>query len=193
MIGYLKGKIVHAEWGRVIVDVNGVGYRVNVDPQIKIPEDCVDQKYQVELYIHEHIREDAHDLYGFLNYHELMLFEKLISVSGVGPKAGVNIMAAADSGQIYSAIENSDVTFFTSISGIGKKVAAKIILELKSKISDSDNANIIASTESSNEVLEAMISLGYKKSDVGKFITQIPSDIKSTEEKVRWLLKNLKK
>lgn len=193
MISYLRGKIVNARWGKIIVDVNGIGYGVSVDPQIKIPEDCVDIGYEVELYIHEHIREDAHDLYGFLDYQTLETFERLISVSGVGPKAGLNIMAAADNKQIYNAIENSDVSFFTAVPGIGKKVAAKIILELKSKISDADSGDIISGSESSYDVVEAMASLGYKKSDLSKYITQIPSDILKTEEKVKWLLKNLKK
>lgn len=193
MIGYLRGKVVNAKWGKIWLDINGVGYLVNVDPQIKIPENCVDTKFEVELYIHEHIREDCHDLYGFLSYQELEMFERLISVSGVGPKAGLNIMASADTAKIYSAIENSDVSFFTSISGIGKKVATKIILELKSKLSDSDNYEIISGSESSSDVLEAMTSLGYRKSDISKYLTQVPENVVTTEEKVRWLLRNIKK
>ena len=193
MIGYLRGKIINARWGKLIVDVGGVGYLVSVDPQIKIPDDCVATKYEVELYIHEHIREDAHDLYGFLDYQSLETFRRLVSVSGVGPKAGMNIMAAADTLKIYKAIENSDVSFFTAISGIGKKVAAKIILELKSKMTDSDSSDLISGSEGSNDVIEAMASLGYKKSDIGKFVSQIPAEIITTEEKVRWLLKNMNK
>jgi len=193
MIGYLKGKIMQARWGSLIIDVNGVGYRVTVDPQIKIPENCVDIKHEIELYIHEHIREDAHDLYGFLEPYELEMFEKLISVSGVGPKVAINIMSSADTSKIAAAIENSDVSFFTAISGIGKKVATKIILELKSKMTESENEAVLSGSESSNDVVDAMASLGYRKSDISKFIPQIPADILRTEEKVRWLLKNLKK
>ena len=193
MIGYLRGKIINARWGKLIVDVGGVGYLVSVDPQIKIPDDCVATKYEVELYIHEHIREDAHDLYGFLDYQSLETFRRLVSVSGVGPKAGMNIIVAADTLKIYKAIENSDVSFFTAISGIGKKVAAKIILELKSKMTDSDSSDLISGSEGSNDVIEAMASLGYKKSDIGKFVSQIPAEIITTEEKVRWLLKNMNK
>lgn len=193
MIAYLKGKIIQARFGQLIVETGGVGYRVNVLPQIDVPENSVDAEYTVELYIHEHIREDAYDLYGFITYQELLLFQKLISVSGVGPKAGLNIMSQADGDKIISAIENSDVSFFTAISGIGKKVAAKIILELKSKISDSENETIILGMEKSNEVLEALTGLGYKKSDISPLLTKIPSDITKTEEKIRWVLKNLKK
>jgi Holliday junction DNA helicase RuvA len=121
------------------------------------------------------------------------MFERLISVSGVGPKAGLNIMAVADIKNIYAAIEGSDLSFFTSISGIGKKVATKIILELKSKLSESDNFDIISGNESSGDVLDAMLSLGYKKSETSEYLTKIPSDIVTSEEKIRWLLKNIKK
>lgn len=193
MIGYLRGKIRQAKWGKLIVDVEGVGYAVGVDPQIKIPENSVEIEYEIELFIHEHLREDAHDLYGFLDYQSLEIFERLISVSGVGPKAGMNIMSSADDKKIISAIENSDVSFFTAIPGIGKKVAAKIILELKSKLTDKDNQAVLDGSESGNDVLDAMAALGYKKADIGKMITKIPSDIQKVEEKVRWLLKNLKK
>ncbi|OQB05913.1 MAG: Holliday junction ATP-dependent DNA helicase RuvA [bacterium ADurb.Bin212] len=193
MIAYLKGRVIHARFGQIIVETAGVGYKISVNPQIDLPEDCVDTKCQVELFVHEHIREDCYDLYGFLTYGELEMFERLISVSGVGPKAGINIMAAADTKKIYSAIENSDLSFFTSISGIGKKVAAKIILELKSKLSNQDNYEIISGSDSSSDVLEAMATLGYKKTEIQNFLTKIPEDIVETEEKVRWLLKNLKK
>lgn len=194
MIAYLRGKIIKFRWGWMLVDVHGVGYGVTVDPQIKVPENCVDVKYEIELYIHEHIRDDAHDLYGFLHTYELETFKRLISVSGVGPKAGINIMSAAgDTKKIYNAIENSDLSFFTAVPGIGKKVAAKIILELKSKVSQQDNEAILAGSEVANDVVDAMASLGYKKSDIAKHLTQVPSDITKTEDKVRWLLRNMKK
>ena len=193
MIGYLRGKIIQARYGKLILDVAGVGYTVNVIPDIAIPENCVDASCLLELYIHEHIREDAYDLYGFVEPYQLEMFEKLISVSGVGPKAAINIMSVADTKKIATAIEGSDLSFFTAVPGIGKKVAAKIILELKSKMTASDNESVLLESDSSNEVVEAMASLGYKKSDVSKYIAQIPSDILKTEEKVRWLLKNFKK
>ena len=193
MIAYLKGKVIQARFGRLILETGGVGYGVAVNPQMKLPHNCVDTGYTVELYIHEHIREDAHDLYGFLQYEDLMMFERLISVSGVGPKAGMNIMAAADTAKIYAAIENSDLSFFTSVSGIGKKVAAKIVLELKSKLTDQDNFEIVSGSESSSDVIEAMASLGYKKADISQYLTKIPTEIEKSEDKIKWLLKNLKK
>lgn len=193
MIGYLRGKIVQARFGQLIVDVGGVGYKVYVDPQIAIPENCVDTAHEAALYIYEHIREDAHDLYGFLEPYQLELFEKLISVSGVGPKVALNIMSCADANKIAKAIESSDISFFTAISGVGKKVAAKIILELKSKMTVAENEAFLSVSQESNELVEAMTSLGYKKADLSRYIAKIPEDIVKTEEKVRWLLKNFNK
>lgn len=195
MIGYLRGKIINEKRGKLFVDVNGLGYLVNVDPQIKIPPNSVEIKHEVELYIHEYIREDAYDLYGFLSYQELELFEKLISVSGVGPKAGINIMASAPPIKIFNAIESSDVSFFTAISGIGKKVAAKIILELKSKLSADDSNAILLNNDnnSSNDVEEALMILGYKKVDIQPILKKIPTEIINSEDKVKWVLKNSKK
>lgn len=193
MISFLRGKVKLARFGLIILDVNGVGYKVVVNPQIAIPENIVDSQKDVELFIHEHIREDADDLYGFLEYQELELFQRLISVNGVGPKAALNIMSAAESGKIISAIQNEDMTFFTSISGIGKKAAAKIILDLKAKISGIEAGNIISLSHDADDVSDALVSLGYKRPDIAKMIIQIPESEKTSEAKIKWLLKHMGK
>ncbi len=191
MISYLKGRVVLFKWGLIILETRGVGYKVFVNPQIKIKNNIVDTREDVELYIYEHIREDADDFYGFLSYQELELFEKLISVNGVGPKAGLNIMSYAGTDKILHAIISDDMSFFTAISGIGKKVAAKIILDLKSKISSDKSINVIGKIDEADDLMDAMQSLGYKKSEIQGLVSKIPSDIISTEERVRWCLKNL--
>jgi len=162
MIAYLRGKVKRFKWGFLILDVGGVGYKVNIDPQLKIDNDIVDTQKTLELFIHQHIREDINDLYGFLEFQDLETFSRLISVNGVGPKAGMAIMASGNSKNIYDAIENEDMAFFRSITGIGKKVAAKIILDLKSKITDEGAGKIVGGSDS-NDVVEALLSLGYKK------------------------------
>lgn len=189
MIGFLKGKIDNCRFGLIYLDVNGVGYKIHVAPQIKIPEPAVGKI--IKLYIHENIREDAHDLYGFLEYFELELFQRLLSVNGVGPKAAVAIMSFSDSDKVIKAIETEDLSFFINIPGIGKKAAAKIILDLKSKISIDESAGVIGRSGGGDSISEALASLGYQKSEILKVIHKIPSDIKSEEEKVRWCLKNL--
>lgn len=171
--------------GFVIIDVNGVGYKVQTSEAIK-DEKC-------ELFIHEHIREDCDDLYGFKSYEALELFEKLISVSGVGPKAGMAILGSSKVDQVLEAIKTDDVNFFQAVPGIGKKVAAKIIIELKSKISGIAGHSIIGKMNDSDDIIEALISLGYKKHEIVKRLHMLPADIKTSEEKIRWFLRNSSK
>lgn len=189
MIGFLKGKIDTCRFGLIYLDVNGIGYKVNVQPQIKIIEPLVGR--DVKLYIYENIREDTYDLYGFLEYFELELFQKLLTVNGVGPRAAMAIMSASDSDKIIRAIEGDDLTFFVSIPGIGKKVATKIVLDLKSKISLSQSAEILGKSSESDNIVEALVSLGYQKVEVQKVIHKMPKDLKDEQAQIRWCLKEL--
>jgi len=188
VIGYLKGKVLSYRPGAIILDVVSVGYNifVNINQTIKIGE-------EKSYFIYEHIREDIYDLYGFLQQNELNLFKNLISVSGIGPKAAMNIMSIADSEKIVKSIESEDLSFFVSIPGIGKKVAAKIILDLKSKISLLDSLGVIGRSAEGNNIAEALSALGYQRSEILQVIHKIPEDLKNDEEKIRWCLKNLAK
>ncbi len=194
MISFLRGKIILEKPGFVVLDVGGVGYKVFTDLKVQISNLKIKEESGIiELFIYENIREDADDFYGFRTFEELELFEKLISVNGVGPKAGMLIMASASSDRIIASIVNEDLGFFTAISGIGKKVAAKIILDLKSKISGMDGSGVIGQTIEADEVVEALESLGYKRAEIVKMIPKVPAEIGDSEGKIRWLLKNLSK
>ena len=188
MISYLKGKTILVNAGLAVIETGGIGYRITLRPglSLEINED-------IELYVHEHIREDADDLYGFSTYEELELFEKLISVSGVGPRAGLAIMGAASPDKIVAAISEGRVDFFQAISGIGKKVAAKIIIDLKNKFDALDTGRVVSDSTDSDNIIEALLSLGYTKGEIGKVILKIPSDIEAVEKRVSWCLKNLGK
>ena len=188
MINYLNGKVKLIKANFLVLDVSGVGFRITISPELSIKEN-----ENVELFVHEHIKEDADDFYGFKSWEELELFEKLISVNGVGPKAGMAIMSSAKPEKIINSIVSDDLSFFTGISGIGKKVAAKIILDLKSKLSGLDGSNIIYAGEESNDILDALISLGYKKSELSRIVSSIPSDKLTDQEKIRWCLRELRK
>jgi Holliday junction DNA helicase RuvA len=190
MIAYLSGRVILERCGFIILDVNGIGYKVFVPINLNIPSDSIECDKKIKLFIHQHLREDSSDLYGFLEFQELEIFQKLISVNGVGPKVGLAIISVAESKKIYQAIEGEDLTFFSSIPGIGKKVAAKIILELKSKII---SVNGITGNSSSDELFEALASLGFNRSDVMKIIPKIPPEISDIEDRIRWILKNLSK
>jgi len=188
MISYLKGKVKISKPGFIILDVSGVGYRVAVSPQVNFLED----KNEYELFIHHHIKEDASDLYGFEKFEELELFEKLLSVNGVGPKAAMTIISMAPAEKIIEAIISEDSNFFQSAPGVGKKVAIKIILDLKSKISNLKyTGNIGGGTH--QDVYDGLETLGYKKQEIDKIIGKIPEELKSSEEKIRWMLRNLSK
>ncbi|MCL5410950.1 MAG: Holliday junction branch migration protein RuvA [Patescibacteria group bacterium] len=189
MIAHLSGKILFHKDGLVILDVSGVGYKINIANK----KELQDGK-QANYFIHQHLREDSSDLYGFDSYEELSLFEQLISVNGVGPKVGMLIMSSAEVNKIVRAILNEDLTFFQSISGIGKKVAARIILDLKSKITGIDSEGIFGNlNDSSNEVLDALQSLGYKNTEIMKLFPKMPVECSTAEAKIKWLIKNISK
>lgn len=186
MIAYLKGKNIAFGGNYLILDVNNIGYKVYVAEK-NIPK----LGETVSLYTYNHIREDCSDLYGFERFNELELFEKLITVNGVGPKAALNILSSYMYEEIIQGIINENVLFFQSISGIGKKVATKIILELKSKISGIEAGELLSGN--TEETLEALSVLGYKTNEIMKVIPHIPENLISSEDRVRWCLKNLSK
>ena len=187
MISYLSGKIIFTRPGFVILDVGGVGYGVVTSPQITFDKSMT--KY--DFFIHHHIKEDASDLYGFVTFEELELFEKLLSVNGVGPKAAMTIISLAPTAKIIEAIVSEDSNFFQSAPGIGKKVAIKIIIDLKSKVSGIELSAAISSGRVKEEVIDGLIILGYKKPEIDKVVSEMPIDLKKSEEQIRWCLKNL--
>ncbi len=188
MISYLKGGIIISRPGFIIIDVAGVGYKVAVSPQV----DFLESMKKYELFIHHHIKEDASDLYGFLKFEELELFEKLLSVNGVGPKVAMTIVSIAPAEKIIDAIISEDSNFFQSAPGVGKKVAIKIILDLKSKISNLKYSGNIGGGQH-QDIYDGLEMLGYKKQEIDKIIGKLPAELKSSEEKIRWCLRNLSK
>ncbi|MEK9156442.1 MAG: Holliday junction branch migration protein RuvA [Patescibacteria group bacterium] len=187
MIGYLTGKTILSRPGWLILEVGGVGYRIKTKPGLGVEEGRT-----VSFYIHHYLRENIEDLYGFDSPVELELFEKLLSVNGVGPKAAIAIMTLGDAKRITAAIAGNSLDFFLAAPGIGKKAAAKIILDLKSKISLGDDADVLNQMDAGGEVVEALAALGYKKAEVTKLLGRIPAEINNAEEKIRWCLKNMK-
>ncbi|MFA5927013.1 MAG: Holliday junction branch migration protein RuvA [Patescibacteria group bacterium] len=188
MIGYIKGKIIVSRPGYAIIETSGVGYRLSL---VKDSDYLVGSEQF--FFVYEHIREDTDDLYGFPTFTEMEIFEQLITVNGVGPKAAMAIIGIGDPERILQAISSEDVSFFTGIPGIGQKVAAKIILELKSKMSDIDVAGIISSAGEASDVVGALVGLGYKKFEISKALARVPVEVDTAEEKIRWCLKHLAK
>jgi len=188
MIAYLRGKIKHMAANWLILDVNGVGYKI----QLKTDNCKLKAGGEAEFYIYHHIREDRSELYGFSKIEDLQMFELLLGVSGVGPKIAQNILSQTTREKLEAAIVNGDASLFTAISGVGKKMAMKILLELKNKTPDTLEG-IGKLSESSEELLEAMQSLGYKKQEIYPMLAKLPVDIEGTEAKIKWLLKKTKR
>mgnify|MGYP001237079636 CR=1 FL=1 len=174
MISFLCGVVVDIDASMVIVDVNGVGYKVNISlrtfSKIKDLE-------KIRIYTHLNIKDDAHTLYGFYNKRERNTFIDLISISGVGPSTAIIILSSLSADELKLAIVDSDVNKIKSIKGIGLKTAERIILELKDKISindlDSENFSQNIGNTIKEEALSALTSLGISKNVVERHIDSI--------------------
>jgi len=191
MISYLEGKILENGEKFFVVNVNGVGYKVfsHIGVLEKIPA----VGSNISIWTHLHIREDALEVYGFLDNEELDFFETLISISGIGPKSALGILEVAPVASLKQAIVSEDETFFTKVSGVGRKTAQRLILELKTKLSKKVIPLKGSDSEQMGEALEALISLGYNQRDARKSLQEISKDIKGVEEKVKGALKLLSK
>ena len=185
MIGYLRGDITHHELDHVILMTGGVGYKVFT------AESFLSEAKEVELWIYTAVRETALDLYGFSKRDSLLLFELLLSVSGIGPKSALAIMAAATLNDLRSAAAENDPSSLTKVSGIGKKTAAKIVLELRDKLETTVFTETDDSVSYSGEALDALLSLGYSREEARKALKSLDTAKLTTSEIVRQALKNL--
>jgi len=189
MIAKIKGKIEYLKDNYVVVDVNGVGYKVFLT--VYAFGKLAGQE-AADLFIHTHVREDAIDLYGFLNMEELEMFELLISISGVGPKSGLGILTVAAPKTIKTAILNEDSSILTKVSGVGKKTAERVILELRNKVADMPESEK-DNTVSDSDAIEALISMGYSVTEARDALKLVPGDIKDIGQRVGMALKSLGK
>ena len=173
MIAHLRGKLLAKHPNQVIVETGGVGY----DLTISVPtfSDLPQVGAEVALHIHTHVREDAIALYGFLHSSEKALFEKLITVSGIGPKLAITILSGMAADEMVGAIRGNDVARLTRIPGIGKKTAERMVLELRDKLPESSPAaapKVAAMSATEEDVLSALVNLGYQRPAAEKAIEQ---------------------
>ncbi|MES3004985.1 MAG: Holliday junction branch migration protein RuvA [Patescibacteria group bacterium] len=182
MIGYLKGTILHTDDRFIILDVSGVGYKVFTNTAF------VNTAKEVSFWTYLAVRETALDLYGFQTKEEMDFFELLITVSGIGPKSALSIMGLATLKNLRQAIKTGDVGHLVKVSGVGKKNAEKIVVELKDKIGDIEFG--VGEGVSDMDALEALKSLGYNEKDAREVLKKV-SDVSDTGEKVRKALKLL--
>jgi holliday junction DNA helicase RuvA len=187
MIAKLKGTIEFLRDNYAVVDVGGVGYKVFVTLHTfgKIAG-----KSEIETYTHTYVREDTLALYGFLTLEELEMFELLITISGIGPKAAMGILSIADPKTVQTAVLNEDPSILTKVSGVGKKTAERVILELKNKFSDL-SVHEKAQVSMDSDALEALVAMGYSVSEARETLKLVPADITDIGERVKAALKNL--
>lgn len=186
MFGYISGKIALIEPSYIIIDNNGIGYQIYVPNPYGF---MIDKEYKV--YTYANVREDEYTLYGFKTREEKELFLKLISVKGLGPKMALPMLATGSINLLEEAIETENIHYLKKFPKIGDKVARQVILDLKGKL-NVINTGLFAREDHSNELMEALVGLGYKQVDVKKVINKVDSTL-SVEKQIKEALKLLLK
>jgi Holliday junction DNA helicase RuvA len=196
VIAFLRGKVIDKQPNRVIVDVAGVGYDVHVP--LSTFYEIGDEGTDVALRVYTHVREDTLQLYGFLTDLERQVFERLIGISGIGPKLAIAVLSGMDSREVIVAVQRGDVARLTGIPGIGKKTAERIVLELKDRLTQlAAPAAIGASPTSSGDrirvdLVSALQNLGYHRQQVERAIDSVTSTSEVTfEQALRDALREL--
>jgi Holliday junction DNA helicase RuvA len=190
MIATLSGVVAEKiEGGQIIVDVAGIGYGVQVTLEDATQ---LNTSKPAKLYIYEHIRENGHDLFGFTLLATKQLFELLLEVNGVGPKMALSIMSVGNADEVRQAIAEGDVKFLQAASGVGKRVAERIVVDLKDKVGllASDQATTFLKTGSSDEAVQALINLGFSPQDASAALHGVERSL-STEERIKQALKGV--
>ncbi len=190
MIAHVFGTVVEKFGSSVIVDVNGVGYEVQVaagDFEATLLES------KIKFYTYHHIREQSQDLFGFSSLIAKKLFELLITVQGVGPKAALAILSLGEIEAVRNAIANSDAAFIVRASGVGKKTAERVVIDLSDKVghairSDINNIGLSNIISSNDEALEALMALGYSLNDATKALEGVSTEL-STAARVTQALR----
>ena len=185
MYGYIKGTIKDIESNYVIIDNHDIGYIIYVPNPYYYK---LDEIYTI--YTYTQVREDEYSLYGFNSKEQLNLFLKLIQVKGVGPKMALPMLATGSVEGIYDAIERENILYLKKFPKIGEKVARQIILDLKGKVNGSQMS--LLSNKNNNELVDALLALGYKQTDVKKVVNNVKDDL-TIEEQIKEALKLLLK
>lgn len=189
MIAMLKGKVAEKLGEVVVLDCGGVGYGVLVPFEdfgaLKIGED-------VKLYIHESIRDNAHDLFGFRSLEAKQLFEQLLSVKGVGPKMALAILSVASLSHVRRAIAGGDTKFISQSKGVGKRAAERVVVDLKDKVGLTASEDAIeflsVSADPNDEALQGLVALGYSVADAAAALKKVDAKL-SPEDRIKQALK----
>jgi Holliday junction DNA helicase RuvA len=196
LISYIKGTLVEKTPARVVVEAYGLGYEILIP--LSSYDALGDEGSQALVYTHFHVREDSHQLFGFATRKELRLFEMLISVSGIGPRSALTILSGVSVDDFCSAITGEEVSFLTARSGVGRKTAQRLIVELKGRISErevevGEAAGVPSAQEAVSEAVRALMALGFTRPAarraVEKCVDEADRDI-GIEELIRGALRH---
>ncbi|HEV3458996.1 MAG TPA: Holliday junction branch migration protein RuvA [Thermoanaerobaculia bacterium] len=172
MIGYLKGTVLRSTPERVLVDVQGVGYEVHVPLSTYYEIERAGPGGAVQLFIHTHLREDGIALFGFASEREKLLFEKLIAVSGIGPRLARVVLSGMAADDLLAALAAGDLARLTTIPGIGRKTAERMVLELREKMRELAAELPGRAAPAGEEVVSALINLGYKPAQAERAVAE---------------------
>ena len=183
MYEYLNGELAHILPTAIVVDVHGVGYQVVFANPYRLQDSL---KKQIKVLVQQVVREDSITLYGFISSEERELFQRLISVSGIGPKSAMSILANDDTEGFVNAVESGNVTYLTKFPGVGKKTAQQIILDLKGKfeVLPEETTKAVVSTNQATleEAKEALLGLGYSAKEITKIWKSLEAAAPSTTQ-----------
>lgn len=188
MIASLKGTIDHISSNKVEISAGTVGWEVYL-PQKELAKLTVGSPIQVFTY--QHIAEDKNDLFGFTSRQDKLVFEILISVSGIGPKTALGIFSVGDGQKIMEAVAQADLNFFSQVKGLGSKGAQRIIVDLKNKVKTVRELDLKPASENYRTAQQALADLGFKKEEIKQALAKLPAELDNEQEIIKFALKNL--
>jgi len=190
MIYSIKGKLTAKKENFFVIDLNGLAFKIK--SSFNVLKSLPQTGELVNVFTYLHVREDALELYGFLNEDELKLFEMLIGISGIGPKSAIGILGVGGVEKLKAAISEGRSELLTKASGVGKKTAERVVLELRTKLKQEGSGNIVGMMESDQDIVEALSNLGYTKSQAKEALSKVDSKITKMEDRIKFALKILK-
>jgi Holliday junction DNA helicase RuvA len=195
MIAFLRGRVLEKSPNRLIVDIGGVGYDVSVP--LSTFYTAGDPGAEISLRVHTHVREDQIALFGFASALELAVFERLIAVSGIGPKLALSVLSGIESRELITAVQRGDIARLTRIPGVGKKTAERIVIELRDRlpktIDDSVAAAEVETPENAmrGDLVSALVNLGYNRQSIDQVLEKVMRDAATFESALRSALREL--
>lgn len=193
MISYIEGVVRDIDAKHAcVMTTSGVGYEVQLG---KVDIDQLEEGQSASFYIHTHVREDVLELFGFINKSDKVMFEQLTSISGIGPRSALSILSLSGAEVLYEHVVKNNTAYLTQISGIGKKIAEKIVLELRDKLPkiafdfNTDGKSSGTTRTADVEVFEALKAMGYSHKEAKDALDNIPAELVSTSDKIKAALR----